>query len=192
MSRTLYIVGTGGLAKEVGQLAYQIDPARSRWSSVEYLCEREEDVGTPMPFGKVTGTDKLLYNLDRDADYVIGIGTPKVRQRIAEGLRGQARLTAPNLIHPSAGLDTDSVHLGQGNIVTRGVVFTCDIVVGDHNVFNWNVTVGHDVRIGSYCVINPGSNVSGHVLLGDTCLALAAKSSSAFLLLPARRWAPGQ
>lgn len=170
MSCTLYVFGTGGLAKELGQLARQIDTTRSRWSSIEYLCEREEDIGMPMPFGTVTGTDKSLHRLDRKADYVIGVGTPRIRQRIAESLRGCAHLTAPNMIHPAAGLDLDAVRLGHGNIITRGVVFTCDIAVGDHNVFNWNVTVGHDARVGSYCVINPGSNISGHVQLGDACL----------------------
>lgn len=170
MSRTLYIIGTGGFAKEVGQLAAQLNVDGSRWSSIEYLCEREEDVGTPMPFGTVTSTDAQLRNLDRDVDYVIGLGAPKARQRIAEQLKSHARLTAPNLVHPFSGFDGSAVRLGQGNIITRGAVFTCDVVVGDHNVFNLNCTVGHDAKIGSYCVINPGCNVSGGVQLEDGCL----------------------
>lgn len=123
-----------------------------------------------MPFGTVTSTDTKLKNLSTPADYVIGIGSPKARQRIAASLSTNPYLRAPNLIHPLAGIDAAYVQLGQGNIITRGVEFTCDIKIGDHNIFNLNSTVGHDVRIGSYCVINPGCNVSGGVNLGDECL----------------------
>lgn len=170
MSRKLYILGTGGFAKEVAQLATIINATTARWEAINYLCERQESIGTPMPFGNVIGTDALLQRLNTEADYAIGIGYPQIRQRIAERLQNFSNLFAPNLIHPMADLDAAVVRLGVGNIVTSGVVFTCDIVVGDHNVFNWNSTVGHDVRIGSYCVINPGCNVSGGVSLGDGCL----------------------
>lgn len=170
MKKTLYIIGTGGFAKEVAQLAARLNADGARWSAIEYLCEREEDIGTPMPFGDVTGTDKLLSSLEQDAEYVIGIGTPNVRRSIAQRLGTNARLTAPNLIHPLAGFDPEAVRLGQGNIITYGSVFTCDIEVGDHNIFNLNCTVGHDARIGSYCVVNPGCNISGGVTLGNRCL----------------------
>lgn len=170
MKNTLYIIGTGGFAKEVAQLATLLNSNGARWSSIEYLCEREEDIGTRMPYGAVTGTDERLQSNHCAAEYVIGIGNPIVRQRIAQRLAKNLLLFSPNLIHPLAGFSTVSVELGQGNIITQGVVFTCDIVAGDHNVFNLNSTVGHDCHIGSYNVINPGCNISGGVTLGNSCL----------------------
>lgn len=170
MKKNLYIIGTGGFAKEVAQLAALLNSSGSRWSSIEYLCEREEDIGIRMPFGAVTGTDALLQSTHCNAEYVIGIGTPIIRRRIAQRLATNPLLFSPNLIHPLAGFNSDVVKIGHGNIITQGATFTCDIVVGDHNVFNLNSTVGHDCRIGSYSVINPGCNISGGVTLGNSCL----------------------
>lgn len=170
MKPTLYVIGTGGFAKEVAQLANEINSVQSKWRAIEYLCEREDEAGKSMPFGAVTGTEKLLLEYDVPVEYVVGIGNPEVRRRIVHRLAQCAHLSSPNLIHPMAGLDTNAVEIGHGNIVTRGTAFTCDIRIGDHNVFNLNSTVGHDTRVGSYCVINPGVNVSGGVTLGDACL----------------------
>ncbi|PZP27309.1 MAG: hypothetical protein DI603_22340 [Roseateles depolymerans] len=170
MNRKLFVIGTGGFAKEVAQLAATIQAANATWSSIEYLCESPNDISISMPFGSVVGTDKLLESLDTDADFVIGIGNPSVRRKIAARLSANIRLHAPNLIHPRADIDVTQVRLGVGNIITSGTVFTCAIEIGDHNVFNLNSTVGHDCHIGSFNVINPGCCLSGHTTLGDACL----------------------
>lgn len=170
MNRKLYIIGTGGFAKEVAQLASEIQQGRPTWTAIEYLCERVDEIGKPMPFADVTNTDDILERLDVDADFAIGIGIPTVRRRIATRLAGHARLKAPSLVHPLASLDPRHVRLGCGNLVTFGTAFTCDIDVGDFNVFNLNTTVGHDCRIGSFNVINPGCNISGNTKLADACL----------------------
>ena len=105
-----------------------------------------------------------------EADVVIGVGHPGARRALALRLRANPALHFPNLIHPSVEIDPALVALGVGNMVTLGVVMTCDIRVGDFNLFNWNTTVGHDAVIGSFNVINPGTSVSGRVTLGDACL----------------------
>ncbi|MBV8124766.1 MAG: hypothetical protein JOY60_08385 [Burkholderiaceae bacterium] len=167
--KPLYIIGTSGFAKEVGQLAGHINAATPRWSRIEYLAEEATNIGLELPYGCVTGTDALL-DREEPADFAIGIGRPKIRQRIAERCAARPWLAAPNLIHPNTLVDPAWMKLGQGNILTRGAVFTCSIVVGDFNVFNLNCTIGHDVRIGNCVVINPGCNISGGVSLGDRCL----------------------
>ncbi|MDE2080257.1 MAG: hypothetical protein KGI90_02810 [Burkholderiales bacterium] len=169
--RILYILGTGGFAKEVAQVATAIQEAGPpRWRDIEFLAQGEAEIGRMLTFGRVAGTDALLSNLDRPADVAIGIGHPGLRRTIAQRLAAWPHLQAPNLVHPAAGLDPRRVRLGLGNLVASGAQFTCDIEVGDFNVFNLNCTVGHDARIGSYGVVNPGANVSGGVVLGDACL----------------------
>ena len=171
MSRVLYIVGTGGFAKEVAHLANAINAtAPRRWRTIEYLAHTDAEIGKPMPYGEIVGTDKLLALSNAPVDVAIGIGSPAARARIAAHIALLPHATAPNLVHPRAGLEHSHVKLGIGNLVTHGAVFTCDIAVGDYNVFNLNSTVGHDVRIGSFNVINPGCNVSGGVQIGDGCL----------------------
>lgn len=171
MSRTLYVIGTSGFAKEVGQLAHDINAAGlQRWRAIEYLAEHESEIGRPMPFGEVTATDAVLAGLATEADVAIGIGRPATRRAIAARLRVMPRVGLPNLVHPQAAVNLAHVRLGVGNVVTRGVVLTCDIEIGDFNVFNLNSTVGHDAVIGSFNVVNPGCNLSGGITLGDACL----------------------
>lgn len=168
--RTLYVLGTSGFAKEVAQLACQLNQQRPTWKSIAYLSEHEGDIGRSLPFGRVAGTDALLDELSEPADVAIGVGHPQVRARLGKKLLANPWVATPNLIHPIPGVDLDHVQMGKGNFVARGVAMTCDITIGDFNLFNYNCTIGHDVRIGSFNVVNPGSNVSGNCVIGDECL----------------------
>lgn len=166
----LLIVGTGGLAKEAAQLARRMDPRAARWSEIAYVAAGAELLDKVLPYGTVRYTDEQLLARTEPADVVIGIGQPRARRDVARRLRANAVLRFPNLVHPSVEIDPAFVTLGIGNMVTLGVVMTCDIHVGDFNLFNWNTTIGHDTVIGSYNVINPGCSVSGRIYLGDACL----------------------
>lgn len=165
----LLIIGTGGMAREAAQLARQIDPNATRWSRISFVAENASELGSSFIHGEVRFTDAHLRAWTDPTDVVIGIGHPQVRRTIAYQL-STAGFGFPNLIHPSVEIDNRCVSIGQGNIVTKGVVMTCDIQIGDFNIFNWNSTIGHDVSIGSYNVINPGCNVSGCVVISDACL----------------------
>lgn len=169
MAVELLIIGTAGLAKEAAQLARQMDPGGVRWSRIAYVAEHARDLGKALPFGEVRYTDAELASTDRTVDVVIGIGYPEPRRRIAGQLSTNPRISFPNLVHPSVEIDSALVVHGRGNMFCKGVVLTCDIVIGDFTLLNWNVTVGHDTHVGSFCVVNPGSNVSGSVHLGDGC-----------------------
>lgn len=170
MALDLFIIGTSGLAKEAAQLARRIDPDAAIWSNIHYVTNDPSLLGQARPFGVVNALDDVLHNRRVPTDVAIGIGHPKIRRQVAASLRTNIHLRFPNLVHPRVELDSNFVRIGVGNMITQGVVLTCDIALGDFNLLNWNVTVGHDCRIGSYNVINPGSNVSGNVTLGDACL----------------------
>lgn len=165
----LYVIGTGGFAKELAQAATAINQRQQRWRAIAYIAQSGQP--TPqLPFGEVAGTDQLLTNLTEEAHVAIGVGEPLVRAKIAARLSAHSWLHFPNLIHPKAEVDEAAVRLGYGNFFASGSVLTCDIEIGNHNLFNLNTTVGHDSRIGSCNVVNPGANISGQVTIGDCCL----------------------
>jgi sugar O-acyltransferase (sialic acid O-acetyltransferase NeuD family) len=170
MPRDLLIIGTSGLAREMAQLARRIDPDLQRWGRIRYVAASAELKGQPLLHGGIDLCDAELAGLAEDCDVVLGIGHPRARLQAARRLASVAHLHFPNLIHPRLEIDDALVGLGRGNVLTQGVVMTCDIRIGDFNLFNWNVTVGHDARIGSGNVINPGCSVSGHVQVADACL----------------------
>lgn len=170
MQRDLLIVGTSGLAKEAAQLARIIDPDAERWGRISYVAESDAQRGRRLLHGTVDYTDGDLGSMSGDVDVVVAVGHPALRRRIAARLRDNERLSFPNLVHPQVDIDGLSVTVGVGNMLTKGVVVTCDIAIGDFNLVGWNSTIGHDASIGSYNVVNPGSNISGWDIIGDACL----------------------
>jgi sugar O-acyltransferase (sialic acid O-acetyltransferase NeuD family) len=170
MPHELFIIGTSGLAKESAQLARQIDPNCKRWCTISYVTNDAENLGILLPYGKISILDQDLQSLDRIVDIVIGIGNPNLRKKISSNLIQNPIFKFPNLVHPTVSIDPDFVKMGYGNMVTKGVVVTCDIQIGNFNLLNLNSTLGHDSVIGHYNVINPSSNVSGGVKIGNGCL----------------------
>ena len=171
MSKPLIILGTSGLAREMAQVVRKVNEQTHAWDFRGFVGVDTGETGKDLGFGRVLGDDAWLLAQDEPFDLVVGIGYPKIRARALQPyLTAGERFSFPNLIHPQATLDLDQVAMGQGNVLTVGTVFTCNVGIGDFNLFNWNVTVGHDTRVGSYNVINPGSNISGFVELGDRIL----------------------
>ena len=170
MPSELFIVGTSGLAKECAQLARQIDPECQKWPRITYVTHDTSLLSSQLPFGSVSMLDQDLHAIQRSVDVVIGVGHPNLKRKICQNLSLNPFLKFPNLVHPNVDIDPCCVDVGQGNVLTKGVILTCDIRIGNFNLFNWNCTVGHDAEIGHYNVINPGSSVSGRVKIGDCCL----------------------
>jgi sugar O-acyltransferase (sialic acid O-acetyltransferase NeuD family) len=166
--RPVYVVGTGGLAREMAQLLEQLGRLAD---FAGYIAEGAAEVGRELGRGTVVGDDGWLLGQGGPADVVLGIGHPAARAAAARRyVEAGDRFDFPNVVHPSAQLPGEDVRLGRGNVVTAGCVFTVAVEVGDWNLFNWTVTVGHDARIGSGCVLNPGAHVSGNVVIGDRVL----------------------
>lgn len=171
MRRPLIILGTSGLAREMAMLVEQINAQTHRWDVLGFISEPGRKVGETLGIAPILGDDDWLLAQGFEADLVVGIGHPRVKERVlARFLELGDRFTYPNLIHPRATLDFRRIELGRGNVITAGCVLTCDITIKDFNLFNLNTTVGHDAQVGSFNVFNPGVNVSGGVRIGDRIL----------------------
>ena len=163
--RDLLLVGAGGLAREMALLARQSGAFRP----VGFVGKDEGEIGGEIPGGRIVTSDARLLAEGTTAALHLAVGDPRIRGLLAARLAAAGRFEFPNLLHPTATLDP-SVRFGDGNAVTAGVVFTCDVTVGRFNLFNLNATVGHDARIGDCNVVNPGVAISGGVTIGSRCL----------------------
>ncbi len=110
-----------------------------------------------------------VFLADPVADwFVVGIGAPAVRERIASRLTA-AGLRAATLVHPSATIGECS-SLGAGTVVCAGVAVSTNVRTGEHVHLNPHATVGHDTWLGAYVSVNPGAIVSGDCQIGTRCL----------------------
>lgn len=166
-----YIIGSGGFSKEVLRLLFDFDKNENFnfKGFIDYNPESAEVFADGKVYPVLDENDFLQSRSLNKAEIAvfIGIGEPKKNAVVQKKYQS---FKFPNLIHPSFVGSTQSIILGEGNIITAGCVFTVDIKIGSFNIFNLNTTVGHDTEIGSFNVFNPGVNISGGVIVGDGIL----------------------
>ncbi|MCW5978762.1 MAG: acetyltransferase [Bryobacteraceae bacterium] len=71
------------------------------------------------------------------------------------------------VIHPAARVSPKSA-IGEGSIVSAGVMIGTHTRVGRHVILNRGVLVGHHTDIGDYVTIGPGANIAGSCSVGDS------------------------
>jgi sugar O-acyltransferase (sialic acid O-acetyltransferase NeuD family) len=162
MAQRLVVVGAGGHGREVWDTARAVILAGEDIELVGFV-----DDGSPDPeiLGRLGAP--LLGGLDAlpaGCRFVIGIGSPTTRQRIAGRVGTCAEATI--LAHPSASFGAD-VHLGPGTVLMAGSRVTTNVVFGRHCYVNVNAVVSHDCRIGDFASISPGALVNGGVRIND-------------------------
>ena len=177
--RPLYIVGAGGLGREVLSYVRDIEASGTvDWQFLGFLDDREEPFGGRAVDAKRVGpiSDHVP---DPDAAYNCAIGDGPTRLRIARRLESQgARFT--NLIHPTAVI-RERVVLGTGVLVAPFVRINPDCEIGDQVILNSSAALAHDVRIGEGTTllggnsINGGCTIGAQVLLGANCVIVPGR-----------------
>jgi len=162
-NKKICIFGTGGFGRET--LLCIIDGnATTNLDIKESVCFMAEDdhitetniMGIDViPFSKF---DPKLYNV------VVAIGDPNTRKKIVESFPKETTFTT--IIHPNA-LISEWVEIGEGSIITAGVILTCNIKIGKHSQLNLQTTIGHDCELGDYFTTAPGANISGNCIFGE-------------------------
>ncbi len=163
MSKTMAIIGAGGLGREVLSLLRALPEWRCVGFYDDGFAQGLLVAGLPVlgPVASIQPDEHLFL--------VMAIGNPLAKKQIMQRL--SPGLHFATLIHPRAVLqDPETITLGAGVIIGAGSVLTTDISVGAHTLINLNCTVGHNVRLGMGCSLMPGAHLSGEVKLKDYVL----------------------
>lgn len=161
----LVIVGAGGFGRELLDVLRDADPNGEVWQFAGFVAN-----DTPPP-GLLDRIDATWLGSDEEflarpsADhFVIGIGDPGVRSRVA-GLYEGAGLVTATLVHPTASIGRD-VELGAGTVLCAQSSVTTNVRIGRHVHVDRVTTVGHDCVIEDFVTMHPGVVVSGNVRIG--------------------------
>lgn len=169
MTQRLVIIGAGGFGREVMDVIDAINLDRATTGStcyevVGFLDDGDPDPATLAPYGvEHLGPVSRLETMPKEIGYVVGIGSPQVRHRLAEQYSDRF---SPALVHPAVTMGR-AVEIGVGCVVCAGVRLTNNISLGSHVHLNLNATVGHDARLGNYVTVSPLVAISGYVTLED-------------------------
>lgn len=168
-SRRLLVVGAGGHARAVADLALECG-----WTVIGFTDR------TPGGDGVIGGDSDIpaWHKAGRFDAAVVGIGTASLARRVElfAFLRG-VPVPAAALVHPRA-IVSRAARVGDGATVFPGCVLGADVHVGDNAVLYSAVIAEHGSRIGSHAYLSPGVVLSGEVhvearaLLGSGAVVL--------------------
>ena len=159
--KKLVVVGNGGFAKEVEWIINRINSVEPTWDFLGFIDDS--------PSLQVVGDDRFIIDYPEDLYVSIAIGTSSIRKKLYKQFKKNANVHFANLIDPSV-LISDSVCIGEGNIICAGTIITVDVHLGNCNIINLDCTIGHDSIIYDFVTINPSVNVSGNVNIDNCCI----------------------
>lgn len=157
----LAIIGGGGHGRELAAIALA-----STAGEVDISFWDDQLASGEQPFGRVGGSISDLLQSDR-SHYLIGVGDPTVRSKIADRMLQRKDIIAYTAVHPSVSLGPRT-SIGPGSVVGPLSVLTCDVRIGEHTHLHSNVVISHDCEVGSFVVITPGVSIAGDVEIGDS------------------------
>lgn len=161
--RRILIVGAGGFGREV------LNWARDTWSDADskiagFLSSNPDSLNGHRSGLPIFGDPESFEPADGDA-FLLAIGIPIVRRRIAESLttRGAKFI---RLIHPTA-IIAPTASIGGGCIVCPYAIVSDCASVGQFTLLNYASSLGHDATTGDFCVLSPYAALSGGAILGN-------------------------
>jgi len=162
-NKELYIIGASGFAREVRDWVEQCGFTVSAF--IDPALEGAIVDGLPVLKDEQT----LLTRLKgKKLNFVIGIGSPKIRKRIVEELNNYSEVVFPNILCPDVVFGKNvKIEEDSGVILCPGNVLTTNIILKQHVVVNLSCTIGHDCILEDYVMLSPGCNLSGKVNVGE-------------------------
>lgn len=157
MKKELFIVGAGSVG---GHVALNIEEYSEEYTILGFFDDDPAKVRTRQFGFDVIGPVETLLHV-KNAEVVIGIAFPGVKQTIIERLSVNSTIKFPSLIHKNAWISRD-VSIGQGCIIYPGTTINFGSKIDDFVVLNANCALGHHTHIGAYSSLAPGVNTGGH------------------------------
>ena len=159
----LVIIGTGGLAREVHDLAKKCFHENSEFKVKGFIANDPIQVN-PQNYPPFLGTIEDYVISENDV-FFCAIGNVNIRKKCVYEITEKGGEFI-NLISPGT-IISDNVELGVGVAVKFNCVINNDVKIGDHTFIQSASLFGHDVRIGSYCHINGMSFFAGNCMVED-------------------------
>jgi sugar O-acyltransferase (sialic acid O-acetyltransferase NeuD family) len=173
--KPIVVVGAGGFGRESLDVIEAINAATPTWELVGVVDDAPAAIQVERLADRriqhLGGLDALLH-AQTPIDYVVGIGSPRIRERVAARLDA-AGFAAATLVHPAASVGS-CTELEEGVVVCGGAQISTNVRLGKHVHVNPNATIGHDARLDGFVSINPAAVVSGEVEIGSGTLIGAA------------------
>ncbi len=158
MNEPLYIIGAGGHATSVAEIASAANFNLQAFISPD--SSATELLGLPILATIPQQIDSKSIKL------AIAIGDNYQRESVFNSFKDQFPIESfPALIHPSASVALSAV-IGFGCTVHQNAAVGSNSVIGNFCTLNTGSNTDHDCQLSDYSSLGPGANLGGNVTLG--------------------------
>ncbi len=172
--KKICIIGTGGSARDTLTCLADIIAVSEEGKNIEDVAVfmEEDDAYT---VSSMMGIPVIKFSQFTPEKYqvIVAIGNPVTRKTVVEKLPPETEFIT--LIHPTA-IISKWVEIGEGSVLTAGVILTCNIKLGKHSQLNLQTTITHDCILGDYFTTAPAVNISGNCEFGE-CVYFGTNAS---------------
>jgi sugar O-acyltransferase (sialic acid O-acetyltransferase NeuD family) len=160
----LGISGSGGLGREVLELARCIQAASNRWSKIVFI-----DIHSKEP--SKNGAELMSFSAFQDmysgnaAEVTIAIGEPAIRKKVCKEVEDAGYALAV-LVHPCVVIPESTI-IKPGVTVCANAFIACNCILGTNSYVQPHAQVSHDCVLGDHVVISPSANLAGFVTVGE-------------------------
>lgn len=163
MADDLVIVGAGGHGRETLDVIEAVNEEKTQWRFLGFV-----DDGEVRADRLRRREAEVVDEADLDPEkvrYVIGIGDPAARERVADRMT-RSGFAPATLVHPTATVGGDS-RLADGVVLAAGARVTTNVSLGRHTQLNVGACVSHDSEVGEFVTFSPGVFVNGECTIGN-------------------------
>lgn len=168
----LIVVGAGGFGREALDVLEALEDAGTELEILGVVDDQPSNDNLVRLANR--GVEHLgpltswLAGDHTDVRFVLGIGSPAVRRRLAQTLES-AGCMPYSAVHPEARVGTCS-QFDDGVVICAGAVISTNVRLGRYVHVNPSVTIGHDTVVEDFTSINPGAVLSGEVTIKEGAL----------------------
>ena len=160
----LGIYGSGGLGREVLDLASGINANAAKWEKIVFINDSKEE--SPINGAEIFTLFEFIANFPvANAKIIIALGEPKYRQALRDKVVASG-YKLQTLIHPTAFVGSKTL-IGEGTIIQFGCFVSCNVKVGDNVLLQPYSCVGHDSTIDRDSVVSTFVALSGSCKVGE-------------------------
>lgn len=158
----LGIYGSGGLGREIYEIAYRRNTVSSLWSQIVFIDDFSDE-------GDYFGTKRIrfdsLLKIKSEFECVIAVGEPAAREKLFRKL-SESNIKLTCLIDPTA-IISPSAEIHNGAIICENSIIHAAVTIGCNSLIQPFCCIGHDIKVGSHTVLSAYCAPGGGTIFGD-------------------------
>ena len=158
----LAIYGSGGLGREVYEIAIRRNAVSSLWNKIIFIDDFSVE-------GDYFGTTRIQFNTlnkhKSEYECIIAVGEPSTREKLFQKLTND-NIKLTQLIDPTA-IISPTAKIGEGSIICEYSTIHTGVELGYNTLIQPFCNIGHDIKVGNHTVLSPYCAPGGGSIFGE-------------------------